>query len=387
MDTKRDIVAFNKILNIFLSVMDNTLNKQQIIKRKPTLDQIALLSGVSKATVSRVLNNNSLVKPDVVARVQKVIQELGYIKKRKSVDISLPFSKLTVICDDSAVASNTFYGNLLSELKQEASKLSIQLEMSMFNQLTSPSQANQKLSNIEALLILGNPNKDIVHLASKNNLPIVIINGLDPYMKTQSISPDYEFGGFMAADYLIKNGHTKIKILTANDRHSTFQRTDGFLRALTMSGIKYDKSDTVVDFINYVDKVESSRNLVGNALITNPSGDFGAREILPLLIKEKVFDNCSAVFCICDMIALSLIEALSSVGIRVPEDISVIGFDNLAVGAISSPPLTTISTDYNKIAQTALNKLISSISNTNKVTTTRSSVSVELIERNSVRRI
>ncbi|WP_413698723.1 LacI family DNA-binding transcriptional regulator [Psychromonas sp. KJ10-10] len=363
------------------------MNKQQVTKRKPTLDQIALLSGVSKATVSRVLNNNSLVKPEVVARVQKVIQELGYIKKRKSVDISLPFTKLTVICDDSAVASNTFYGNLLNELKQEANKLGIQLEMSMFNQLTSLTQANQKLSNKEALLILGNPNKDILQLATQNTLPIVIINGLDPSMQTPSISPDYEFGGFMAADYLIKKGHRNIKILTANDRHSTFQRTDGFLRALTMSGIQYDKATTVIDFINYVERVESSRNLIGNELITNPSGDFGAREILPLLIKEKIFEDCSAVFCICDMIALSLIEALSSVGIRVPEDISVIGFDNLAIGAISSPPLTTISTDYNKIAQTALNKLISNINNNNKKTTTRSSVSVELIKRNSVRNI
>lgn len=359
------------------------MNKQEIIKRKPTLEQIAELSGVSKATVSRVLNDNPLVRPEVISRVQKVIQQIGYVKKRKSVDISLPFNKLTVICDDSAVASHTFYGNLLSELKIEANKLFIQLEMSMFNQLTSLNQVSQKFNDTEALLVLGNPNKDIIDLAAQNSTPVIIINGVDPYMKTQSISPDYEFGGFMAADYFIKNGHRSIKILTANDRHSTFQRTEGFLRALTMSGIEYNRADTVIDFIDYIDKVKSSRGLAGEALITNPSGDFGAREILPLLIKENAFDQCTAVFCICDMIALSLIEALSSVGICVPEDVSVIGFDNLGMGAISKPPLTTIATDYNKIAQTALHKLVTSANSVNK-TTTRSSVSVELIERGSV---
>ncbi|WED29777.1 LacI family transcriptional regulator [Vibrio sp. DW001] len=366
--------------------MDKTLDKTQVIKRKPTLDLIASLAGVSKATVSRVLNDSSLVKPDVVTRVLEVIEEIGYVKKRKSVEIPSSFKKLTVVCDDSAFAPHTFYGNLLSELKLETSKLSIQLEMSMFNQLTSPSQASQRLSDTEALLILGNPNEDIVQLMARKRIPVVIINGVDPYMKTQSISPDYEFGGFMAADYLIQHGHRRIKILTANDRHSTFQRTEGFLRALTMAGVDYQRADTVIDFIDYIDKVVSNRGLVGKALITNPSGDFGAREILPLLIKEKVFEQCTAVFCICDMMALSLIEALSSVGIRVPEDISVIGFDNLDVGAISVPPLTTISTDYNKIAQTALHKLLTTISTPNKAAT-RSSVAVELIERGSVAQI
>ena len=64
-------------------------------------------------------------------------------------------------------------------------------------------------------------------------------------------------------------------------------------------------------------------------------------------------------------------------------DFSIIGFDNLGMGAISKPPLTTIATDYNKIAQTALHKLVTSANSVNK-TTTRSSVSVELIERGSV---
>ncbi len=269
--------------------MDNTLNKQQVIKRKPTLDQIASLAGVSKTTVSRVLNDSSLVKPDVVRRVQHVIEEIGYIKKRKSIEIQMSIKKLTVVCDDSAFAPHTFYGNLVSELTFEANKLSIQLEMSMFNQLTSPVQANNKLCDSEALLILGIPNKGIIQFATKNSIPVVIINGIDPHMKIQSISPDYEFGGFMAAEYLIRHGHRQIKILTANDRHSTFQRTEGFLRALTMGGIEYQRSDTIIDFIDYTDKVVSSRGLVGKAIITNSLGDFGAREILPLLIKEKVF--------------------------------------------------------------------------------------------------
>ncbi len=352
--------------------------------KKPTVEQIAAIAGVSKATVSRVLNGSSQVKEEVIKRVEAVIKETGYVKKRSALEIPLIIDRLTVFCDDSAVASHTFYGSLLSELKIEASKLNVQLEMSMFNQLTSHEQLNTRLDQAQALLILGTPNQDVIRYGQKTKLPIVIINGVDAYMQYQSISPDYEFGGFLATDYLIRRGHSKIKILTANDRHSTFQRTDGFLRALTLAGIEFDRNQVVVDFVDYADKVESTRGLSGNALITNPSGDFGAREILPLLLEEGVFNDCTAVFCICDMMALSLIEALSSVGIRVPEDISVIGFDNLGVGAISTPPLTTISVDYNKIAQAAVHKLITVMSSPTKVAT-RSSMAVELIERASVK--
>ncbi|MGR5143921.1 LacI family DNA-binding transcriptional regulator [Photobacterium sp. DNB23_23_1] len=351
--------------------------------KKPTLEHIATIAGVSKATVSRVLNGSPKVKEDVVKRVEAIIEETGYVKKRSALEIPLTLDTLTVFCDDSAFAPHTFYGTLLNELKIEASKLNIKLEMSMFNQLTSDEQLSSRLDQAQALLILGTPNQDVIRQGQKTKLPIVIINGVDPYMQYQSISPDYEFGGFLATDHLIRHGHSKIKILTANDRHSTYQRTDGFLRAMNMAGIEFDRDDVVVDFVKYADKVESARGLSGNELITNPSGDFGAREILPLLIDEGVFNDCTAVFCICDMMALSLIEALSSLGVRVPEDISVIGFDNLGVGAISTPPLTTISADYNKIAQTAVHKLITIMSTPAKVAT-RSSMAVELIQRGSV---
>lgn len=351
--------------------------------KKPTLEQIAALAGVSKATVSRVLNGSDLVKSDVARKVEAIITEIGYVRRKSSLEIPMNLSKITVFCDDSAFAPHTFYGTLLNQLIVEANKLSIGLEMLVLNPSNNPNSLKEKLSDAQSLLILGNPNEELLKITHSKNIPAVIINGVDPKMHTPSISPDYEFGAFMATEYLLAKGHKKIKLITANDRHSTYQRTDGFLRALSMAGIQHDPKEVVIDFVDYAERVEPVRGLKGKDLIRNSMGDFGAQEILPLLLAENRFDDCTAVLCLCDMVALSLIESLSSINKRVPEDISVIGFDNLSVSAISSPPLTTMSTDYNKIAQSAIYKLITAISSPNKVAN-RSSVLFEMIERGSV---
>ncbi|MFA0087656.1 LacI family DNA-binding transcriptional regulator [Vibrio sp. E150_011] len=362
------------------------MNSAEKTQKKPTVEQIASLAGVSKATVSRVLNGSDLVKNDVARRVEAIISEVGYVKRRSSLEIPMTFNKITVFCDDSAFAPHTFYGTLLNQLKVEADKLSISLEMSVLNPTKNSQSLKNKLCDAQSILILGNPNQDLIEMTQNKSIPAVIINGVDPKMRTPSISPDYEFGAFMATEYLLSKGHRKIKFITANDRHSTYQRTDGFLRALSMAGIEHDPKQAVIDFVDYADRAEPLRGLKGKDLIRNPMGDFGAQEILPLIMAENRFDDCTAVLCLCDMVALSLLEALSHIGKRVPEDISVIGFDNLSVSAISSPPLTTMTTDYNRIAQSAIYKLITAISSPNKVAT-RSSVVFEMIERNSVRNL
>jgi len=352
-------------------------------RKKPTLDQIAALAGVSKTTVSRVLNGSDLVKRDVAQKVETIITEIGYVKRKTSLEIPMNLDKITVFCDDSAFAPHTFYGTLLNQLKVEASKLSIVLEMSVLNPINNSHSLKDKLAKTQSLLILGNPNEELLHLTQQEKVPAVIINGVDPKMQTPSISPDYEFGAFMATEYLLAKGHKKIKLVTANDRHSTYQRTSGFLRALSMAGVEHDPKESVIDFVHYADRVKPLRGLQGKDLIRNSMGDFGAREIIPLLLEENRFDDCTAILCLCDMVALSIIEALSSINKRVPEDISVVGFDNLSVSAISTPPLTTLTTDYNRIAQSAIYKLITAISSPN-IVATRSSVMFEMIERESV---
>ncbi len=102
------------------------------------------------------------------------------------------------------------------------------------------------------------------------------------------------------------------------------------------------------------------------------------------MIRNGEFSDCTAIFCICDMVAMTLIEALRTQGIRVPDDISVLGFDDVDIAELSTPPLTTIRTDHKRIAKVAIHNLIQSI-NESGDTVTRTCVSVSLVKRQTCR--
>lgn len=364
-------------LNAFLT------NYLEIIltKNKVTLEQLALLAGVSKATVSRVINRSHAVSLEVTRSVERAIKESGYVKKKNKLEVTLGFSKITIISNDNVTLPNSFFSIILDSLRQEAEHFSLELELILLSQLPQGMNIVNKLEHAQAIIVIGGSNKQIFQDIEKSRKPFIVINGFSPDMQAASISPDYEFGGFLAGAELLKLGHRKMKILTAHFRHSFYQRTDGFRRAIEMEGLPFSNSQNIIDLIFHAEpnlKKAIEQGVAGN--------DFGASQIIPKLIKEGFFSDCTAVFCVCDIVAVSLIEALKNEGIRVPEDISVIGFDGLDITQITSPPLTTICTDYSVLAAKALLMLIHLIDKSNEPPI-RISTSVSLIQRKSTKRI
>lgn len=345
--------------------------------KKVTLTDIAQQCGVSKATVSRVMNQSELVSDDVVKRVRTVLKESGYKRGEPKLRLAMPIKRILLIGEQDINSPHSFFGTILKDLKHQASDLGIEIELLLRSQV-SFTEPEQLLTRAQAIIVLGMDDAKLLKRLRDTHLPVMLINGFDPLMQYSSVSPDYYLGGQLATDYLFSLGHKNIKCVTANIKPTVYQRTEGFRTSLLNHGVK-NPDEHVIDLTSHMQD-----DVLTNALRNELGTDFGAHNKIPEMIRNGIFNDCSAVFCICDMIALTLIEAFRTQGIRVPDDISVIGFDGVEIGELSTPPLSTISTDHRRIAKVAIYNLIQAINNGSE-TVTRTCVSVSLTPRSTCR--
>lgn len=354
--------------------------------QKVTLTQVAELAKVSKATVSRVLNGKVAVSEDIQRRVEAAVEQTGYQKKNPGIQIGVDVDKITLISGDYLGSSHSFYNAILDGLRDEAKCYSLELEMVLIKKNSSPDFIESKIKAAKSIILIGMDSRPILDLVVKYKIPAVILNGMDTQMQITSITPDYMLGGQLATNALLNQGHRKIKLITATHRHSLNQRTDGFRRALELQGIEFNKSEHMLDLIDYAEQYSDDKTLAQRIRDGQADMDFGASEILPAAIKNGEFDDCTAIFCVCDMVAFSLFDVFSEYNIQVGKDISVIGFDNLDLSALSNPPLTSIKTDFAELARASLYLLIQEVAQTHNFTK-RLSVGVELVERSSVAKL
>jgi len=351
--------------------------------KKVTLTQVAALAGVSKATVSRVLNGKVAVSKDIQRRVEDAVEKTGYQKKNPGIQIGVDVDKITLISGDYLGSSHSFYNSILDGLRDEAKCYSLELEIVLVKKSSLIEFIESKIKAAKAIILIGIDSRPILDLILKHKVPSVILNGIDTSMQISSVTPDYMLGGLLATNELLSQGHRKIKLITATHRHSLNQRTEGFRQALELSGIEFNKETHVLDLISYAKEHSSDQTLAQRICDGQADMDFGASEILPIAVNNGEFDDCTAIFCVCDMVAYSLFDVLSEQNINVGEDISVIGFDNLDLSAFSNPPLTSINTDFSELARASLYLLIQEIAQPHHFTK-RLSVGVELVKRKSV---
>ncbi len=220
----------------------------------------------------------------------------------------------------------------------------------------------------------------MAHALADLGKPVVLVNGFDEDMRVSSVSLDYELGGELAAKHLTQLGHTKLAMLTAQTRPSIRKRTYGFERRAKEQGAE---QVTVVDILDFCE--QNGRTELADDIRKGQAGaDFGASKILPQILDSGQLDGASAIFCLCDRTAITLIEELENRGISVPEDVSVLGFDNLSIGTMISPSLSSIGCDYAHMAKSSIESLFHEFSDTSDIAK-RISLGVRLFERESTK--
>ena len=304
-------------------------------KKRPSLGLVAKLSGVSPSTVSRILNNTAKVSDSKKETVLRVIEETGFRPNLAARTLAggrtMSIGVLTQYID------SPFYGEAIRGIEEvlaseDYTALFVsgrgdrELELERLNMLME--------RNIDGLIVLSSTLEDDELEALAKELPVVLTGRVTLNQKLTSIGFDNLGGGALALGHLAELGHEVIAVIDGPDD------PDARLR---MDGIRAESSQRGIDLIPELIEV----------------GDFnelgGYRAMVRLLDKPTDF---SAVIALNDQMAYGAMLALSESGFVIPEDVSLVGFDDLPHSAYTMPPLTTISQPVNRIGAMAASTVL-----------------------------
>ena len=333
------------------------------------LKDIAKLAGVSTATVSNVLNGNtSKVSVSTKERIEKIIKEVDYKpnamarslakKESKMIGLVVPY-----IGPDEDFFMNPYYARMVAALERYVRSKEYYL---MLRCVPDCRQVIPQLSswNVDGVFFLGVVEPDVKEIISALDAPVVF---LDTYTKEKNIVnvglDDYK-GGYLSARYLIGKGHKKIALACPDYKGTGVvrERYLGFKKACEEAKIEFTEDD-----IYRTDTVYNGAITVGNDIALSGKG-------------------YTAVATMSDIVAFGLMEGIKQCGFSVPDDMSVIGFDNLAEGEYVNPKLTTISQDINEKANAAGRGMFEILEG-NKDYTADIHLPVQIIERQTVRQL
>jgi DNA-binding LacI/PurR family transcriptional regulator len=308
----------------------------------PTIKDVAQKAGVSLATVSRVLNGYPYVADDVRARVLDAIEILNYHPSRVAQRLRAPQSRLIgVIFSD---IKNPFYTLALSGIEQILSEqgLSVLIGNSNSNRDREDNFIALMKAEDVAGLIIAPVWEDSAVLAEivHSGLPVVVIDRNPSHLGVDTVLADNLMGAYTAIQHLIQLGHTRIAILNG-PQHLTSgrERYTGFLQAIEEAGLTVDPD--LVRFGDY--QLESGYRLTHELL---------ALAHLP-----------TALFIANNLMTIGALNAIHEANCRIPDDIAVIGFDDLPWAISLNPPLTTVAQPTFDIGVRAAELLLDHIAN------------------------
>jgi len=312
------------------------------MKEKIKISDIARQSGVSVSTVSLALNNKPGVSQETRLRVLEVAQKFEY--PIKSIVSSGKDNNLTTIAmvvktdPDITPLANPFYSKVIMGIEDSCRRAGINLLFATLpvDENNHPAEVPQLLYNemVDGLLLVGVCVDETILTASvKRKIPIVLVDGYSTAENYDSVISDNFRAAYQAVEYLFLNGHRQIGLMGSdtNCYPSLKDRRNGYLRALKENGI--------------------TRVYISNFNINKSKG---YQETINLL-KEN--PQITALFCVNDDIGSAALRAVQDLGLRVPEDISIVGFDDTYLAANTHPTLTTMHVDTTAMGRAAVQLL------------------------------
>lgn len=321
---------------------------QPLVKAKATSLDIAYRAGVSQSTVSRALRNSPLVSEETRKKVQEIARELNYTVDKNASNLRKQQSGTLALLlfedptdDNSAI--NPFFLSMLGSITRACANNGYDLLVS-FQQMSDNWHADfEDSKKADGLILLGYG--DYMHFEEKlKNLAQLKTHYVSWGAELKqagafAIGSDNVEGGRQATQHIIDKGHKRIAFLGTASSHAPefFDRYKGYCQAIEASGLQVEPL------------------LQRNALYTEEAGYKAACELLG---SQHQFD---AIFAACDLIAIGAMRALKAKGLRVPDDVAVVGFDDIVLANFSNPPLTTMKQDTLLAGELLVKTLIDSI--------------------------
>lgn len=323
---------------------------------------VAKLAGVTKQTVSNVVRGRQVVSPETKARVEAAIAELGYTPNMVARSLSTG-TTMTMGFIVPTVA-HPFY----SEVVEEVESL---LEESGYHLLLATTRGDGERAlrhlsglssrSVDALLIAGDfelgPDEAVL---DSLDIPVALCAWeIDPPLSLPVVTIDFERAGYLAGRHLRELGHERVAIIADLPAHRI--RVDGMRRAFSEDGLSVPEDRLVA--------------IHG----TSPEAGYDAMERLAPLLRAGGLP--AAVITSTDAIALGAMQALRDQGMRIPQDVSVIGIDDIPQAAHAHPPLTTVALPKRRMAQQAIGILLRAIRDKQPAAPSLSMLSPEIVKR------
>jgi DNA-binding LacI/PurR family transcriptional regulator len=310
--------------------------------KRPRQADIAASAGVSIATVSRVLANEPGISDSVREHILRVAAEYGY--ETKGAAAAKPGTLALIASDGVTGGLSVFYESILDGLRTGTTEAAMPFEVRLIREdrATPEVIANcMKMASAEGLFLVGiDPSLQLRQWIDAEGISVVLVNGTDPQLRLDGVSPANFFGAYQAANRLTAAGHRKILYFTGIHRHTIRERIRGF--------------DAAVASI----KGASSRIV---PMSFHGSASREARELMTKILAENA--GFTAAFCMNDFIAVGVLEAVTEAGLRVPEDFAIVGFDDLPCATMTNPPLSTMRVDRVALGREAVDLMVARFRN------------------------
>ena len=308
----------------------------------PTMRDVAAAAGVSLSTVSLVVNEKPGVSHDRRERVLKVIEELNYITggRRKSA-VETKVIGLLMESLSEASRSEGFYVRIVSGIEDTAYELGYQVLLHVYRPAIDPLNSIRELMgrDVDGLIIAndGDITPNVIQNIAEARIPMVLVENFQNF-PIHAVTADNFTAGRVMTDYLIQLGHRRIGALGGPDKYSSLRdRMRGYRTAMLENGLPLDPG------------------LQPSPISGNPRKGYVQMQKLISLP-----DPPTAVFAVSDRAAFGAMEAIKDAGLVCPDDISVVGIDDVRDSAYSNPSLTTFSVpkyDLGKAAVFTLHNL------------------------------
>jgi len=312
-----------------------------------TLKMVAERAEVSVNTASRAINNKPDINEETKKRVLRIAKELGYI--RNAAAVALRTKKTRTIGVVIADNSNPFYAEVLNGIEVAAREKNYHIILANTQRDYKKEEEAINLllaKRVDGLLItpVQDRDDDITNLIDAN-IPFVVVGRDFENIEVDAVYNNEVKGGFLATEYLIKKGHKRIALIDGFLYKSPAKsRLEGYKKALNKHRISVDESLISVGDINIEDGYERTKQMLERNL------DF------------------TAIFAYNDMMAFGSMQAIKEKGLRIPEDIGLVGYDDIPFSSLISPSLTTIKLKKQELGVESVKLLFSRINGGRKKT-------------------
>lgn len=336
--------------------------------------QLAETLGVSPAAFSLIINHKPGVSDQTRERVLKELKEMGYDHLIKKAPASLSNHLCFIIfkCHGEILDVHPFFLLLMENIENHARKYGYNILFYTIDKLRDAKEQIQRLNELDCkggILFATEMQNEDMQLFLNLRFPLVALDHAFPLVTCNTISINNEMGTYQAIEYLVQMGHRHIGYLKSTIRISSFEeRQLGYENALKSFGLSFGPSD--IFSVHYAE-------------------DGSYRDLKTYLENHSALALPTAFVCDDDTIAAGALRAFSENGFRIPDDISIIGFNDRPTSEVTLPPLTSVNVSTYALAVEAVEELIRNINNADapRLRTRKVRIDTQLTIRNSVKAI